>query len=179
MGRRNRGAGGRKDIDAKPQFMSGVVCMSGANTYTQVSMPMPVNQQGVPVGRARVVEIFRVWVDFAPDTLAEDGSIAAQITYGSESNLVAPTRPEAWILKFQADMQMVTSGAITLVTPFQFDLTDSKGNGVLVATDKLFLAALTGGQAAAINVGFKMLYKMTEVSQAEYIGIIQSQQVRT
>lgn len=57
------------------------------------------------------------------------------------------------------------------------DLTDGAGHGVLVATDAIYLQIFTTGVANTSETGrFRMLYRFKNVSLAEYIGIVQSQQ---
>ena len=60
------------------------------------------------------------------------------------------------------------------------DLTDAAGHGLLVATDTIYLAwlGLVQGGPGALTTQFtaRVSYRLKEVSLAEYIGIVQSQQ---
>ena len=59
------------------------------------------------------------------------------------------------------------------------DLTDGAGHGILVATDSIFLTGYVPSNwyTNGTNTVFvKLLYRWKDVSLAEYIGIVQSQQ---
>jgi hypothetical protein len=78
---------------------------------------------------------------------------------------------------------METQGAWTVAGSYAmtadhvrvFDCTDGAGHGVLVATDTLY-CQLAGGASWATSFNAKILYRLKNVSLAEYIGIVQSQQ---
>jgi len=57
-----------------------------------------------------------------------------------------------------------------------FDLTDSAGHGILIATDQLFLLMTSNGTLALNTGGCKLDYRFKNVALEEYIGIVQSQQ---
>lgn len=162
--------------DEKPQFLNINLTMSAANTYTQTTMPLPISPViSGKAGYARVIEILKLFVFMLADTLVEDGSIQCQLTTASKSGYVAPNNCEQFVMQFGRDMQLVTSGAIAIETPFVIDLTDGSGNGILIASSNLYFAATSGGQAAALGVGVKILYRFVDVPLAEYIGVVQSQ----
>jgi hypothetical protein len=60
--------------------------------------------------------------------------------------------------------------------PYCFDMTDAAGHGVLIATDNMFVGLNTTNFVAVATVNIKILYRMKNVTLAEYIGIVQSQQ---
>jgi len=55
------------------------------------------------------------------------------------------------------------------------DLTDSSGNGPLVATDNLFIQ-LYGAAEFALVINGRLLYRFRTVPLSEFIGMVQSQQ---
>jgi hypothetical protein len=62
--------------------------------------------------------------------------------------------------------------------PIYHNLNDGDGNGVLVATDNLYITLITNVATAtgAINNALaRILYRWKEVSLEEYIGIVQAQ----
>jgi len=55
-------------------------------------------------------------------------------------------------------------------------LTDNMGNGILIATDRIFVVGGSFGSALVARATCKILYRQTNVGVMEYIGIVQSQQ---
>jgi hypothetical protein len=168
-------------IDKKPQYINDFVIMSGANTFTQKTINLPINPAATVSGKGnaakvRVMEFLKVFFDMLPDTLAEDASMNMQLAWKTQIALIAPTAPQDYIALVKQDFQLVTSGGIVLVSPIIVDLTDGAGNGILVAVPQIYLGMITAGQGAAINGSVKILYRYVDVDLTEYIGIVQSQQ---
>jgi len=70
------------------------------------------------------------------------------------------------------------AGFVTIEMPWEVDLTDGAGHGILVAVDSLTLVVHTYGYAGTERNGaeLKILYRFKGVSLHEYVGIVQSQQ---
>jgi len=73
-------------------------------------------------------------------------------------------------------VRISTNGGHTTTLPIHIDTTDGNGNGILIATDRLFVVGgnVSGGTAATYIC--KILYRMVNVGITEYVGIVQSQQ---
>lgn len=82
-----------------------------------------------------------------------------------------------------------TSVGTTQTYPFEQDLTDESGHGVLVASDNLYLFVMGNESEGVFGNGTtvdpllqgvdctcEVLYRFKDVSLTEYIGIVQSQQ---
>lgn len=69
-----------------------------------------------------------------------------------------------------------TNGGSVIQYPIHLDLTDQNGNGILVATDRMFLYG--GGVANTLPGTYtaKILYRLVEVGIQEYVGIVSAQQ---
>ncbi len=70
----------------------------------------------------------------------------------------------------------LTSGATESDQPIHIDLTDGDGNGMLIATDRLFIVGANVAGTVASSFTAKIKYRQTNVGVMEYIGIVQSQQ---
>lgn len=163
--------------DEKPQFLNCSVTETAANTFTQAAaIPTGVNGQNVSKDKVRVMEIMKIFVIATLDTLAEDGGLEYQITTKSKAAMVDATSISDAILYDQIETQLVTSGGIVRSNTTVYDMTDGAGNGICVATPSLYVAAKGTGQANARAYIFKILYKFTEISVSEFIGMVQSQQ---
>ncbi len=73
---------------------------------------------------------------------------------------------------------LVGSGQLTNQDPTDLvvDLTDDTGHGVLVATDNIFIQCFSSSALNPITASARLFYRWKNVSLAEYIGIVQSQQ---
>jgi len=76
---------------------------------------------------------------------------------------------------FFRNILLTTSGQFVSNEPFEQDLTDGDGHGILVATDNIF-AQINSVTTSLTNVcDIKIMYRWKNVSLQEYIGIVQSQ----
>lgn len=174
--------GGSHDIN--PQYMSGSVTLSAANTYTQLAVQVPVQRISPQrADRALVLEAIRLYANI-PEL---DNTAAAEAFYNAQFGL--STRSATGIqglgspttlafLERSAHKAFTAGGSYETVysDPQVFDFTDGAGHGVLVATDAIYLQAITTGYVGAGVFAWKLLYRWKEVSLTEYIGIVQSQQ---
>jgi len=70
----------------------------------------------------------------------------------------------------------VTTGGYAGNMPIQIDMTDGAGNGILIATDRIFIVGGNLSGTIAATYVCNILYRMVEVGIQEYVGIVQSQQ---
>lgn len=163
--------------DVNPQFLNVGFALSAANTYTQTAVALPINPAAtVGKGKVRVFELLKVFMVMLPDTIADDAAVTCQITTKSQATILAPAGASDYILFFQQDIQLVTSGATITQNPHIIDFTDGNGNGLLIGVPNLYVGATSGGQSAVMGIGCKLLYRYKDVDTTEYIGIVQSQQ---
>ena len=122
--------------DVSPQLFSGVVAQTVANTYRELSFPVPVQRYNANQNRALVMEVLKVFYDLSePDNNnAAGGSvmqITAQISTKSQP-LTALQFPQVISLA-----QKSVRGAFTAAgtygsyssDPLVMDLTDGAGHG--------------------------------------------------
>lgn len=175
--------GGTKDVN--PQYLSGLITLSAANTATEVTLGTPIVRVGPQTGgKSIIMEILKLYVDFPAIDADAAAATARAMTFSVQT--VASTAVTTLdnprniaFLSLDNRNAFTAAGTGTLserVDPSVWDFTDGAGHGVLVATDNIFLAANTQGQAGASVFRFKILYRFKEVSLVEYIGIVQSQQ---
>ena len=174
--------------DVNPQFLSGKVTLSAANTATEVTLGTPIVRVGPQSnGQAIIMEILKIFCDMPPIDVDAAAATARQrvISFSTVSSGGTPAvttldNPRNLITIAQDLRNAFTAAGTGILAlgndPMVADLTDGAGHGVLVATDNLFIAASTSGQAGASTFSFKILYRFKKVSLVEYIGIVQSQQ---
>ena len=177
--------GGTGDI--KPQILTGTVpAASAADDYTVQQLNLPVPRFGTMKTKATVFELLHMdWYlnpTNAGDTTGQDFGFLAtqQLRSNAETSTIA-----SWVTDvadptaFAAVMRnhtVSTNGMIVETYPHRVDFTDGNGNGIVIATDRLFIH--TGGVAQASNgqTVIKLTYRLINVGITEYVGIVQSQQ---
>lgn len=178
--------GGTRDVN--PQFLHGRVTLSAANTVTEVTLGTPIVRVGPQTnGKSIIMEVLKIFVQMPEvdaDAAAATGR-AFTIQFGTTSSgataaLRGSDDPRIFA-HFVHSVRNAFTAAGTGLLDIQddmsvMDLTDGAGHGILIATDNIFIDAVTSNQTAASAFPFKILYRFKEVSLVEYIGIVQSQQ---
>ncbi len=175
--------GGTKDVN--PQYLSGTITLTAANTFTAVSLQTPIVRVGPTTGNTAIImEVLKIYCDMPiADADAAAATIRSfSIAFTTKPFLSFPQFNETTVFAF---FQHVVRNAFTAAgtgaldfddSPKVYDCTDAAGHGVLIATDSIFINATSSNQTAANRYDWKILYRFKRVALAEYIGIVQSQQ---
>lgn len=172
--------------DVNPQLLSDSAAQSAADTTTTTQLTLPIQRiaSNAP-SQAIVMEVLKIYVQ-----MPAFGSIASAAETSDSMNLVFSTRNTGTTNQSMSDPQVfavarsIRQGAFTAVGTYGYqefpiimlDLTDGAGHGILIATDQIFLQAISAGTGNTNTFQYKILYRWKRVSLAEYIGIVQSQQ---
>lgn len=172
--------------DVNPQYMHGTVTMSAANTATTDTQGTPIVRVGPQTGgKAIIMEILKIFVDMPAvdlDNAAATNRLAqlafSTVSFGSTATNFAEPRVFAFLQRTVRNaFTAAGTGLLDLdYSPQVADLTDGAGHGILVATDNIFVQAMTNNYNAAQTFNWKILYRFKKVDLVEYIGIVQSQQ---
>ena len=177
--------------DVKPQIMtldSGA--LANDNQYAVASAAMPLARTGFDEDDVQIVEILKVWWYMGMTNLIVDldftESAFLATTTGRVFQQTATTATIAndSISPFTFANAIVTkavstNGGLVHTFPITIDLTDSNGNGILIATERLFVVHAQLNVIAADVAVAKILYRMVNVGLKEYVGIVTSQQARS
>lgn len=177
--------GGSGDI--KPQYMKFAGVTPAAAQYGIETIQLPRPRITSRNKRAIVYEFLKVYFYPNISQLADTAqtqymaiSTSALNRSGGDActlgTIVLDMQRPAVIAQCIKQNNLATNGATSSVYPHTVDLTDGAGNGVLVATDALFLIVGDVGGAGAGTGVCTVLYRLTEISITEYLGIVQSQQ---
>ena len=177
--------GGTGDI--KPQILTLDSGTAGAvSDYVVNQVALPVPRFGSLKTKATIFEILTVsWYpnieDFA-DTSATNWCFLTTSTTRADADTatlasaaldVTDPRTFAFVIR---QNNLTTSGAVVSIMPNVIDLTDMNGNGILIATDKLFVVGANLNGTTAGSFVAKVKYRLVNVGITEYVGIVQSQQ---
>jgi len=187
--KRGRGdtlTGGTKDVN--PQQYTINLVQSGNDLTNNIKVPVPVYRFPLKNDRAMVMEILRVqWiikdipvvtgiVNIIGAISTNDSGMANAALSVVQQQYEAVSGPNV-IDAYSIDGIFATASGFFVYSRIEdHDKTDSAGHGVLVATDFLYLVLASSNSGAALELTAKITYRWKEVSLAEYIGIVQSQQ---
>jgi len=166
--------------DNFPQVLTIPLTQTGANAFSQVSVPISASRFASGRDKAVVMEILKVHFDWSNQLqstaatttvfLLSHGTLAPLTTIDAEirsSLLIAHM--------LEHDFAVVTPTSVVTRWPVEYDTSDGNGNGILVAADNLFFAIDSSAQASAVVAVCRVTYRYIEANLKEYIGIVQSQ----
>ncbi len=173
--------------DVKPQILTLDSGTAGATSDYQVNrIALPVPRFGSMKTKATIFELLYVdWVfgieDFADHentksvflTTSTTRTSGETVTFNSMASDVTDPKTFAFVVR---DQVLETSGSSILTMPIRVDLTDSNGNGHLIATDQLFVVFADLAGSVVSSAIAKVGYRLVNVGIQEYVGIVQSQQ---
>ena len=161
--------------DVNPQIMHLALTQTGADVFTDVEVSLPLPRFPQKGNRSIVLEVIAVTT--IPNNLllpigagnAIEYHIATAGTPNANNSRNFYTRFIEFPLATAVGFQFFEAAKRT-------ELHDGAGHGFLVATDSIIFGLGSTTTAVAQKVFFKVEYRFKEVSLAEYIGIVQSQQ---
>jgi hypothetical protein len=174
MSKRRRTNG---NLDLYPNFMSGRVTLSAANTYTTVTVNTPIPRLKTTQGRATVMEL--LWCDFYIDTIDLIGNgdaVQFQMSIGSVPTGVLFTNDTRTVFNAAWEVGFVTSGMSYYQRHHRWDFQSQDGYGYLLAADSFHMSGASAGQAAANVFDWKLYYRFVDIPLSEFVGIVQSTQ---
>jgi len=177
--------GGTGDI--KPQILTMTTPVAaGTSDYTLRQINLPVSRFGSQKTKTTVFEILSVdWfmaIEDMLDTIVVNWAfITTNVSRVQDETASLATLREdledPLTLAFAvSNHNVVTTGAWQHTMPIHIDMTDGAGNGVLIATDRVFIVGGNLNGAAPGGYIAKVKYRLSAVGITEYIGIVQSQQ---
>ena len=165
--------GGRRD--KYPQFFSGRLIESAANTFSTISINVPTNLLQARGSRRTIIEI--LWADLAVSgDDGADGSVQeVSLSLGSTPTAILPINDPRNFAFVQRVTQLTTSGSTIQVSPHRVDLQTNDGFGYLLAADRFHVSVLGTSQTNALTLNWRVYYREVAVSVLEYVGIVQQQ----
>jgi len=161
--------GGTRDVN--PQYLSAQVTESAANTFTEVTIPLPVLRGNFGGQRKyQVLELLKVIWDPSIGDGATASLIRNQLTTSSQTAAIAMDNPDM-VDFWRSDIIITTSGLYTVDRPIIHDFTDGAGHGIIIATSDLFLGVQGTSQTAALQTNVRLLYRFKNIGVDEFVGL--------
>ena len=173
--------------DVKPQILTLTVDRASAqDQYATNQVALPVPRFGTVKDRATVVEILSCdWylniLNQGDANSTDWGFLSTNSNRTTSSTSTAASQREDVEDPLTFAMTSVvtglnTNGMLVKQWPLHYDLTDNNGNGMIVATDRIFIVIGNVGAGLGTSGTCKMKYRLVNVGITEYVGIVQSQQ---
>ncbi len=171
--------------DVKPQVITiALVNSTLVDQYSSLVFSVPRIIMG-SVNSATIMELLKVWFYVGLENTADEafttvGALSTTFIRAQDSTVTLANLagnavfPTVFAYTVQR-LNVSTNGGNTSTFPMTIDLTDNNGNGVLIATDQLFVTTGMLGNAVVSDSVVKILYRMVNVGITEYVGIVQSQ----
>ena len=163
--------------DAFPNYFSGELTLTTANTFTTVPVRLPINRIGRVSGtKATVLEF--LWISFTHRnhdflTIADNITFTVQ-TGGAPTGIERLDAPDV-IANWSTELGIVTSGAVLVDELVKIDLQSADGHGQLVAAEEVHISGDSTGMATATAFHWRIYYRFVQIPAMEMMGILQSQ----
>jgi len=155
--------------------MCGTLSESAANTFTTVSINVPVNNLSQRGRNRTIIEI--LWIDLT--MTVSDGASGSATTVafslGSTPTAIIERNDPRCIAAWDRSIVITTSGLYQQQNPITLNLQTKDGYGYLFAGDRFHISILSISETAAQTVKWRMYYREVGVSVEEYVGIVQQQ----
>lgn len=169
--------------DVSPQYFSYAVTMTAANTAFELALPTPVPRNKVQGDMVTVMEVMKIFFDMPEadaNPAAAGGLVQAIAQISTRTGIGIDFANPTVIAQCQKTIRGAFTAAGTYGTayydPYEFNTNDGAGHGLIIATDNVFTTVTTFNFVAVAAFRIKMMYRMKNITLAEYIGIVQSQQ---
>lgn len=175
--------------DVKPQFLTQTTPIpSGNSDYAVVEIILPTQILSAPDDDMAVIfEVLRVdwYLGIRDETDSANtvfGFLNTRVTRATDDTCNVSTigadlsDPGSFAAAYRHRGVVVEGGAV-LTLPISVDTMDGNGNGILVASSRLFMIVGSINNTAPSEATVKILYRMTAVGIKEYVGIVASQAI--
>ncbi len=166
-----------KTKDDFPNFMSGQVTLSAANTFTTDQIFTPIPRLKTIGNKATVMEL--LYLDLLVgtiDLLAIGDVLTFQMALGAVQTAMLGWNDTRVFAMYETEVAGTTSGFVRTVFPWRYQFQTNDGFGYLLASDSFRVSGVTVGQAGASRFQWKLYYRFVDIPLSEFIGIVQSTQ---
>lgn len=167
----------RKIQDKYPNFLSGSIVTSAANTFTTSQVFTPIPRLKTTGNKATVMEL--LWLDvevLGTDLIANGDDATFQLTIGSEQSTLLNWNDPRVLMDYNLEVGLATSGMNLLIQPHRYLFQSVDGFGYLLASDSFHQNLDSTGQAGVITARWKLFYRFVEIPLSEFVGLVQSTQ---
>lgn len=170
--------GGSRDY--KPEYLSSTVsAANNASASTTIALPIMRNFSSANGAKAQVIEVLKTFYEFTTTSgliAAADTRLLAHLSTKNFDTTATTLADPTTFASCGLCGTLTTSGVSIYNNTITVDHTDGMGNGILIATDNVYLQLTNLATGVTGTVNIKVLYRIFAASVQEYVGIVQSQQ---
>jgi len=164
--------------DVNPQILTFDLRQEVADDGITRAFRIPVPRYSTKGGRSIVFEV--LWIDtvyvVTPQVFDIDQFILGALSTSTNTALTSPTTFSMESLDATVGDVGNTDVGQLVRTTVRRDFTDGAGHGLILAVDTIYAEVGSNNTAIRAWIVWKIGYRFKEISLAEYIGIVQSQQ---
>lgn len=176
----------RSVVDKYPDFFDCVAFQSSAGEPIDTNVSVPILRTPVSGGKAWVVEIlwtelYYTWLASMGTTVTNTIIVAWDTVPHVHADIYANFIDQGFMGSFKVSWPANPATPISYAkhnVPHIQNFTEQQGHGVLVATDKIYVAARTDGLQNPGGFRLRFYFRHAQVGMNEFIGIVQSQGMR-
>ena len=163
--------------DAFPNYFSGLLTLSAANTFTTQTITLPINRIGRVSGtKAVVLEFLWAVVDTkVTDFVAGSDDLIFTIQMGPTATGVDSFDNPDVLATVHVENHLLTSGATLANEIHTMNMQSADGHGLLVASENIHITGDTSGMGAPTQFHWRIYYRFVQIPAMEMMGILQSQ----
>ena len=170
------GRGKTVSTDRFPNFLTGTVTESGADTFTTAQVFTPIPRLKTAGNKATVMELLFLETDITTTLNAAGESVVAQFSIGAIPTAGLAFNDPRLFAQRQNTMLMLTTGATLLNNPERYEFQSRDGFGYLLASDS-FNVSIDGVSTGVANIlQWRLYYRFVDIPLAEFVGLVQSTQ---
>ncbi len=162
--------------DRFPNFLSGTLTESAADTFTTTQVFTPIPRLKTAGNKATVMELLWLDTDLSTTLNAAAEQVNVNFMIGSTPTaFVQYNDPRVFALR-GVQMQLLTSGAVAVNDPVRFEMQSADGFGYLLASDSFHVSIQGTATGVANIVRWKLFYRFVDIPLSEFVGLVQSTQ---
>ncbi len=163
--------------DKFPNFLTGSVTESAADTFTTAQVFTPIPRLKTAGNKATVMEL--LWVDFMNNNQLLNASGEQwrfQMSIGSVPTALLAFNDPRTIMEWKREMEILTTGGTVADAPIKYDFQSADGYGFLLASDAFNVSVAGTATGVAAIIQWRLYYRFVDIPLAEFVGLVQSTQ---
>lgn len=170
------GVGGKTPKDIFPNYFSGRLNLSAANTFTTSEERLPV--QKFNVGRQKVTVMEFLWLELqvsGTDMITVGDEVQFMVKVGAAPTAMLAINTGSVLTRYDLETVIVTSGLGLIQMPWIYKWANAGQRGLPIATETVHVSGFSVGQAAAASFIWRIYYRFIDINALEFNGLLQSQ----
>jgi len=175
--RTNNNNGSR--IDIFPNFLTGTLTQTAADTFNTVLVPTPIPRIQTTRGGNKATVMELLWweinfpsIDLSPGT----ANITAFLSIGTPPVVVLDFNNPRVVALIRLDSHLTVQGAFHTQQPYRYEMQSMDGHGYLLAAESFHVSIFSLATNVINPIQWRLYYRFIDIPLSEFIGLVQSTQ---